>query len=172
MREGKAAIAYSVPSEYANAGLLQANFYTTVFDETGRPVSRTTSAEIFTQDIFHGIRSDGSYYYALNQPITFHLVSVNREGAAVNTSANVKVIKHEYKTVLVKSGNYFRYESQQADKVMTEKTVNVSNGTVFNFVPRSPATMKFVFIAPVQTPMSATVFTAMAPGVALIIHLK
>jgi uncharacterized protein YfaS (alpha-2-macroglobulin family) len=37
---GTAIISYSVPSMYQNMGLLQANFYTTVFDETGRPVSR------------------------------------------------------------------------------------------------------------------------------------
>ena len=40
---------------------------TTVFDETGRPVSRATKADVFTQDIFNGIKDDGFYYYSLNQ---------------------------------------------------------------------------------------------------------
>ena len=31
---------FEVPATYANMGVLQTNFYTTVFDETGRPVSR------------------------------------------------------------------------------------------------------------------------------------
>ena len=123
---------------YTNSGLLQANFYTTVFDETGRPVSRTTSADIFTQDVFHGIKDDGSYYYPLNQPVRFNLVSVNREGAATTAQAKVQVIKREYKTVLVKSGSYFRYESQQDDKKMVDGTLNVGNGTVYQYVPRSP----------------------------------
>ena len=32
----------TVPATYANMGVLQTNFYTTVFDETGRPVSRAS----------------------------------------------------------------------------------------------------------------------------------
>ena len=50
--EGNAPIEYAVPATYANMGALQTNFYTTVFDETGRPVSRATSVDIFTQDVF------------------------------------------------------------------------------------------------------------------------
>ncbi|HEX2608745.1 MAG TPA: MG2 domain-containing protein, partial [Flavisolibacter sp.] len=127
VREGKtdenggASLSFEVPSLYANSGLLQANFYTTVFDETGRPVSRHTSADIYTQDVFHGIKDDGFYYYSMNQPVTFKLVSLNKDGVPVNATAKVQVIKHEYKTVLTKSGSYFRYESQKEDKVMTEQ---------------------------------------------------
>ncbi len=73
--EGNAAESYEVPQLYNNTGLLQANFYTTVFDETGRPVSRMVSADIFTQDVFHGIKDDGSYYYPLNQPVRFYIFS-------------------------------------------------------------------------------------------------
>src|SRR6202012_4232107 len=54
-------------------------------------------------------------------------------------SARVEVIKHEYRTVLTKSGNYFRYESQKADKLITSSLVPVSGeSTKYNFVPRSP----------------------------------
>ena len=85
---------------YQNTGLLQANFYTTVFDETGRPVSRIASADIYTQDVFHGVKADGYSYYPTNQPVHFQLVSVNREGNPVTATAKVQVIKHEYKTAL------------------------------------------------------------------------
>ncbi len=135
---GNASIQYSVPAQYQNAGLLQTKFYTTVFDETGRPVSRAATADVFTQDVFHGIKDDGFYYYSLNQPVRFNLVSVNRDGAVVNATARVQVIKHEYKTVLVKSGSYFRYESQKEDKIMTDGTLNVGNATAYQYVPRSP----------------------------------
>ncbi|HEX2532877.1 MAG TPA: MG2 domain-containing protein [Chitinophagaceae bacterium] len=135
---GNAVIPYEVPALYANSGLLQASFYSTVFDETGRPVSRHTKADIFTQDVFHGIRDDGYHYYALNQPVGFSLVSVNREGAAVSAGAHIKLIKHEYRTVLVKSGSYFRYESQQEVKLIQERDMMVGKGTVYSFVPRSP----------------------------------
>lgn len=135
---GNATESYEVPSEYNNMGALQTNFYTTVFDETGRPVSRMTSADIYTQDVFYGIKYDWMYYFPLNQTAKFDLVSVNKDGNVVNSTAKVQVIKHEYRTVLSKSGSYFRYESQKQDKVMTEVQLNVGNATVFNYVPRSP----------------------------------
>ncbi|MFL5788264.1 MAG: alpha-2-macroglobulin family protein [Flavisolibacter sp.] len=136
--EGKAIINYTVPSLYTNTGLLEAVFYTTVFDETGHPVSRKTSSDIFTQNIFNGIKNDGYYYYSLNQPVKFELVSLNKDGDPVSGPAQVKVIKHEYKTVLAKSGSYFRYTSQLQDKVMTDMTITVGNSTSYSYIPRSP----------------------------------
>ncbi len=135
---GNAVIEYSVPGEYANMGALQTSFYTTVFDETGRPVSRATNLDIYTQDVFFGIKQDWFYYYPLNQPVKFQLAAVNKDGNAVSATARVEVIKHEYRTVMTKSGNYFRYESQKEDKMMIEQQLTVGAGTVYSFVPRSP----------------------------------
>ncbi len=136
--EGNATEGYKVPENYSNVGVLQANFYTTVFDETGRPVSRSATADIFTQDVFYGIKRDYFYYHPLNQPINFELASVNKEGKPAVSVANVQVIKHEYNTVLAKSGSYFRYQSQQVDKVVADEKVNVGANTKYSFVPRSP----------------------------------
>jgi len=135
---GNATAPYEVPALYAGAGLLQANFFTTVFDETGRPVSRLTSTDIHTQLIFNGIRRDGNYYYPLNQPVNFHFVSVNRDGAVTSAPAKVQVIKHEYRTVLVKAGSYFRYDSQKEEKLVANQEITIGNGTAYAFVPRSP----------------------------------
>jgi uncharacterized protein YfaS (alpha-2-macroglobulin family) len=135
---GSALQEYHVPASYANTGVLQANFYTTVFDETGRPVSRATTADVFTQDIFYGIKYDWSFYYPLNQAVKFQLVSVNKDGNAVNAPARIEVIKHEYRTVLSKSGRYFRYESQKEDKIMIENQLNIGSNTVYTYIPRSP----------------------------------
>ncbi|MDP4260949.1 MAG: MG2 domain-containing protein [Bacteroidota bacterium] len=137
--EGNASEVYTVPETYSNMGALQTNFYTTVFDETGRPVSRATSVDIYTQDIFFGIKEDWFYYYPLNQPVKFLLAAVNKDGNVVNNStAKVQVIKHEYRTVLTKSGGYFRYESQQEDKLVIENQVSVGSNTVYSYIPRSP----------------------------------
>jgi len=135
---GKATESFSVPPHYVNSGLLQANFYATVFDETGRPVSKSVSADIFTQDIFHGIKSDGYGYYPLNQPVKIYAASVNRDGRAVNAQAHLVIIKHEYRTVLTKAGSYFRYESQPVDRVLSEVDMNIGNNTAISYVPRSP----------------------------------
>lgn len=135
---GNAVIDYAVPAAYANMGALQTNFYTTVFDETGRPVSRASSVDIFTQDVFFGIKQDWFYYYPLNQPVKFQLAAVNKDGNAINATARVEVIKHEYRTVLTKSGSYFRYESQKEDKLMIEQQINVGANTIYSYVPRTP----------------------------------
>lgn len=135
---GNATVDYEVPATYVNTGVLQTNFYTTVFDETGRPVSRATSVDIFTQPVFFGIKQDWFYYYPLNQAVKLPLAAVNKDGNAVSSTARVQVIKHEYRTVLTKSGSYFRYESQQEDKSMYDQNISVGSNTVFSYVPRTP----------------------------------
>ncbi|MCU7548373.1 MG2 domain-containing protein [Chitinophagaceae bacterium LB-8] len=135
---GNAIVTHEIPGMYANIGLLQASFYSTVFDETGRPVSRMASADVYTQDVFHGIKDDGYYYYALNQPVKFQMISVNRDGVPTTATARVKVIKHEYRTVLAKRGTYFRYDSQEEDKLLADKEMVIGNGTDFIYIPRSP----------------------------------
>ncbi len=146
MREGKtddpgnATETYAVPEMFKNMGVLQASFYSTVFDETGRPVSRMVSTDIYTQDKFFGIADDGYSYYPLNQPIRFPVVAVDKERQNLTAAkAQVKVIKHEYRTVLPKAGNYFRYESQPDDKLLTDQEITISGEkTNYTFVPRSP----------------------------------
>jgi len=136
--EGNATEKFAVKETYANMGALQANFYTTVFDETGRPVSRASSVDIYTQDVFYGIKDDWFYYYPLNQAVKFPMVAVNKDGSQVNATAKIEVIKHEYRTVLARSGSYFRYESQKEDKLMIENEVSVGSNYVFSYTPRSP----------------------------------
>lgn len=136
--EGNAELEYAFPETYSNMGALQTSFFTTVFDETGRPVSRATHIDVFTQDVFFGIKQDWFYYYPLNQPVKFQLVAVNKDGNATNATARVEVIKHEYRTVLTRSGSYFRYESQKEDKMMIQQEITVGSNTVYTYVPRSP----------------------------------
>jgi uncharacterized protein YfaS (alpha-2-macroglobulin family) len=136
--DGNASETYNVPETYNNMGALQTTFFTTVFDETGRPVSRAATVDIYTQDVFFGVKYDGFYYYPLNQPVPFSLVATNKDGNAVTSAAHVVVIKHEYRTVLSKSGGYFRYESQKEDKQMVEENIQVGANTVYNYTPRSP----------------------------------
>lgn len=137
---GNASVSYSVPTMFQNAGVLQATFYTTVFDETGRPVSKITSTDIFTQSQFFGIGSDGYWYYPLNQQIKFPLIALDKnENVLSGAKAQVKVIKKEYRTVLTKDGDYFRYTSQRDDKVVADQQISVTGDQAFyNYTPRSP----------------------------------
>lgn len=137
---GSANELFTVPADHLNMGLLQANFYATVFDETGRPVSRNITADIYTQQVFFGIADDGYWYYPLNQTVRFPVIALDRnERLLSGAQANVKVIKHEYRTVLTKRGSYFRYESQQDDKIISDQAFTVSgDNSAYTFVPRSP----------------------------------
>ena len=138
--QGNAVEKFEVPDMYKNLGVLQTTFFATVFDETGRPVSRSASVDIFTQPVYFGVSDDGYSYYALNQAIQFPLIALDRSEKVLNgVSARVQVIKHEYRTVLSKSGSYFRYESQKEDKLIASNLVPVSGeSTRYSFVPRSP----------------------------------
>lgn len=137
---GNAVETYEVPAMFRNSGLLQASFYSTVFDETGRPVSRLTSADVFTQPAFFGVAEDDYWYYALNQPVKFPIIVLDRDQKLLSgIKANVKVIKHEYRTVLAKSGGYFRYESQENDKIVSDQIITINGeSTIYQFVPRTP----------------------------------
>lgn len=137
--KGDAKETYTVPAEYTNRGLMQADFYTTVFDETGRPVNRKSTIDIYTQDVFYGLADDGYYYYRLNQNIPFKLLALNKDEKPVAAKAHVQVIKHEYHTYLSREYEYFRYDSRREDKTIIDQEVNVSGeATLFNFVPRTP----------------------------------
>ena len=67
------------------------------------------------------------------------MIALTRTEQPTNASAWVQVIKHEYHTVLTKNGEYFRYESQEEDKVISSGLVAISGETTkYSFVPRSP----------------------------------
>ena len=146
---GNASEGVGVPAIYKNKGLLAVNIYTTVFDETGRPVSRVTNADVFTQTIFYGLGGDGYYYHPLNQSIRFPLIALSKDEKVVSAPAKVQVIKHEYRTVLSKSGDYFRYESQKEEKLLKDEVVNVSGeNTNYVFVPRAAGDYEIRVYAP------------------------
>lgn len=136
--QGMASEDYKYPMSYADMGVLKADYYITVFDETGRPVNRFTSATIYTQDKFYGIKLD-DYYNKTERLMRIPLIAVDKDGNALNNiKAQVKVIKHEYRTVLAKSGSYFRYKSEHEEVVLEDKTIDLNGDkTVFNFTPKT-----------------------------------
>ncbi len=137
--DGNALETFTVPATYDGMGLLQARFFATVFDENGRPVSRNVTADILTQQALLGIGNGGYNYFSLNQPASFPLIALNKQEKPVATTAQVTIIKREYRTVLQRSGDYFRYESEPEDRQMVQKNIQVQGtNTVFSFIPREP----------------------------------
>lgn len=130
--QGEAMQTISVPEEYRNVGLLQADAYLTVFDETGRPVNRYLEMEFFTQEVFFGMKQM-PYYLSMGQPVNVPLVAINADRKPINgETAEIILIRHDYKTVLVQSGSYFRYKSEHEEIIKDQRNV-VINGTQTNY---------------------------------------
>ncbi len=136
-QQGAANELYAIPSDYKNMGVLQSDLFVTVFDETGRPVNRKKSATIYTQDVYLGIKRSFSHYTKTGQPVRFDLIAVDKDGKALSgIDARVKLIKHEYKTVLSKSGSYFRYRSEKVERIIEVKSIEINKkSTSYTFIP-------------------------------------
>ena len=134
--EGKALEIFPIPEEYKNMGILKSDVFATVFDETGRPVNRLKQFNIYTQDVYFGVKSD-DYYLRTNQPAKFDLIAVDKNGEAMEgVEAQVKLIRYEYKTVLSESGGYFRYRSEKVEKVLQNKKMQITGTTTsLGFIP-------------------------------------
>ncbi len=131
-QEGKATEKFEIPGIYRDMGLLQSDLYITVFDETGRPVNRKKTFKIYTQDIFYGIKFSG-YYARTGKPVNVPLIAVDKNGKALdNIPAKINLVRIEYKTVLSRSGDYFRYRSERVERVLETKTLTL-NGTSVNY---------------------------------------
>ncbi len=133
---GRARENFDIPDHWKHIGMLNSNVFVTVFDETGRPVNRLTSFKVITQDIFYGVKSE-NYYAATGQPVRFDLIAVDKEGIAKSgVKARMKLIRHEYKTVLSSTGSYYRYRSEPVEVVVEEKTITLNETNAsFSFVP-------------------------------------
>lgn len=134
--EGKGTQSFEFSPEFKNSGVLEGNVFTTVFDESGRPVHQLNNIEVYTQDVFYGIKYTDSYV-GTNQPFNIPLISVNRKGEFIPTQGRVEVIKYEWQTVMQKTYNDdYRYVSQRKMIVMENKTVRIAQaGQVFSFLP-------------------------------------
>jgi uncharacterized protein YfaS (alpha-2-macroglobulin family) len=129
---GKATEKFVIPSGYRDMGLLQSDLYVTVFDETGRPVNRKRTIKIYTQDIFYGVKYS-SYYARTGKPVVVPVIAADKDGKALdNITAEVKLVRIEYKTVLSRSGDYYRYRSEKVERVLETRKI-VLNGTSVNY---------------------------------------
>ncbi len=132
--KGHASVSFQLPTD-KNIGLLTGNAIVSVFDETGRPVNRSESFKIFTQNTFYGIK-DFDSWVGTGKPLDIGLVAADKKGNAVSAHAYVSVIKHYYETVLTHNYSTTRYESQERTKTVFFKNMDISGTN--SFVSYSP----------------------------------
>jgi len=132
--QGNAVIEYEVPQDVKSSGIASINAYVSVFDLTGRTVTRTVSVDVYPKDYFIGIKST-DYYFGVNENLTFNLVAVNPDDKIIKDfKAKAKLVRYEWQTVLKKdySGNYY-YASEQKELNEWEKNIDISGETPFKF---------------------------------------
>jgi uncharacterized protein YfaS (alpha-2-macroglobulin family) len=110
--------------------------YSTVFDETGRPVNRISSFDLYTQNVFYGIRNF-DYWVSTRKPLKIHFVALNKEGKMYK-SARAKVIVKRYywETVMEKRRGKLYYNSQKREKIVLSKSITINGKNSFlNYTP-------------------------------------
>ena len=125
---GLAAENFVIPADYAHIGVLEGKVFVSVFDETGRPVNRLKRFDIYTQNVFYGVRL-ADKYVGLNAPLPIGLVAVDKNGVPQKTAlAQVQVVRYEYHNVPEKQGDNLQYVSRKKETVVYTNQVNFKNG--------------------------------------------
>jgi alpha-2-macroglobulin len=123
--KGEGIETFTIPENFENKGLLEAKVLVSVFDETGRPVHRLKTFDIFTQKQFFGIKLPG-YFVGTNVPFDFELAAVNSAGKNTSSKALIEIILLDYQTVLEKTDQGLRYVSKKKEKLI--KSTDISFG--------------------------------------------
>lgn len=116
-------------------GLLQGKLYTTVFDETGRPVNRLTDFDVQTQNVFYGIQ-DFDSWLSTRRALPLRFIALDVKGNPTSADAEVQVYRYRWETVLTRRGNRFVYDSQRKAQLILTKKMNVgASGGELSFTP-------------------------------------
>jgi len=147
--EGKGIQSFSFSPEFENSGVLEGKIFTTVFDESGRPVHQLNNIDVYTQETFYGIQYIDNYV-GTNQPFNIPLIAVNRKGDAVIAEGRIEILKFEWQTVMQKVyDDDYRYVSQKKIRVMENRMVRIKQpGQSFSFLPTESGEYEIRLYAP------------------------
>ncbi len=134
--------AFVLNQKYKLMGVLQAQLYATVFDETGRGVSRNISVPIFTQPSFLGIQNN-SEYVSTHTPMSVRMIALDTKENPTIAQAQIQVFRHRWQTVLRRDYNgNMKYVSEKQEELLSETLSAIGNAqqdagfaTVFNYTP-------------------------------------
>jgi hypothetical protein len=140
---------FEIPAEYNETGLLQGRILTTVFDETGRPVNRAKAFNVYTQDVFYGVKTSNDFF-STKQTIKIPVVAVDKNGKALSSqNANVKIIRRKWETILQKSDGQLKYVSQKKEEIIDNKNINIrGKDAYYTFVAQESGDYEFRIAAP------------------------
>ncbi|NVO84651.1 alpha-2-macroglobulin family protein [Hymenobacter terrestris] len=134
---GRGTATYQVP-DYPDLGTLEGAAFTTVFDETGRPVNRLATFEVQTQAVMFGVQNL-SELVKTRENLPVRLVALTPAGQPTTAQAKVQVVRLLWETVIERRGGRYTYNSQKREEVALSRNVQVSgSGTDANlgFAPQ------------------------------------
>lgn len=133
---GQATEVFELPS-YTDVGIIGGSIFTTVFDETGRPVHQTSSFEMKTQDVFYGIKYFDNWVDT-RKPLSFQFISLNESAQPVSAQAQVEIYRYDWQTVIEELGGRYRYNSQRIEILVSRQSLSLSaSGGAMSFTPYS-----------------------------------
>ncbi|MGY2133526.1 alpha-2-macroglobulin family protein [Hymenobacter sp. HD11105] len=134
---GRGTATYEVP-DYTDLGTLEGAAFTTVFDESGRPVNRLATFEVETQPVLFGIKNLPELV-STRQAVSTQLVALTPQGQPTSAQAQVRVVRLLWETVIERQGGRYIYNSQKREEVVTTQTRTVGGKsgaeTAFSFTP-------------------------------------
>ncbi|MBT2558695.1 alpha-2-macroglobulin family protein [Hymenobacter sp. ISL-91] len=134
---GRGTATYQVP-DYPDLGTLEGAAFTTVFDETGRPVNRLATFEVQTQAVMFGVQNLDELVKTRDE-VPVRLVALTPAGQPTSATARVEVIRMLWETVIERRGGRYIYNSQKREETTLSRNVQVSgSGTDANlgFAPQ------------------------------------
>ena len=136
-KQGEFAEKYPIPNQYQDMGVLEGTLFTTVFDESGRPVNRVLDFDVYTQDVFYGIGPIDRYVSGESR-MTIPLAAVDKNEKVVDTKAHLEILRYQWRTVLESTGRgAYRYKSQKEKITVVSEDINIEDGKEsFSFVPK------------------------------------
>lgn len=134
--DGKASQIFELPA-FRNTGILEGKVYTTVFDETGRPVNRLSVVNIHTQQIFTGMKNLPGWL-STGKPVPLQLIALNVQEKQVAARALLEVIRVNWETVLERNWGQTSYNSQRKENRVLSRTINIAaGGSTEQFIPQA-----------------------------------
>jgi len=146
--QGRASVVLQ-SAAYKDIGLLEGKIFTTVFDETGRPVNRLNVVEIPTQQVYFGIHYFDTWL-STRKALNLQFAAVDRTGNALpGARAKIVILNYRYETVIEHDYGRYNYVSQKKEKVVFERELNIKgSGTVLPFIPTESGEYEVRIMAP------------------------
>ena len=136
--KGNGETVFTADNEWLDQGQIGGKVFATVFDETGRPVNRIRTFDIYTQKIFYGIKLANGYVDP-GSPINIPMIATNKKGQPLETKAQIQVVRYDWYSSLEhdENGGEYHWISKKKEIILLDQIINfTTKGYNFKFIPR------------------------------------